>query len=115
MEFHAFLCICYPAARAAPHASANMYCQLYPAVHLLLTMIVKCPITPSRNAGYLDDLYLFDPNTGIWTLLSAAAADSAHRPSARYQHGFTSAGGKLYVHGGWNHSGGKCLVSQWVG
>jgi hypothetical protein len=38
-----------------------------------------------------------------WTLLSAAL--DAPRPSARRWHGFTSAGGKLYVHGGdgiWN-------------
>ncbi len=34
-----------------------------------------------------------------WTLLSAAE-DSAPPPSARYGHGLTSVGGKLYVHGG---------------
>ncbi len=51
------------------------------------------------SAGYLDDLHSFDPATMAWTLLSAAA-DSAPAPSARYWHGFTSAGGKLYVHGG---------------
>ncbi len=33
-----------------------------------------------------------------WTLLSAV--NSAARPSSRERHGFTSAGGKLYVHGG---------------
>jgi hypothetical protein len=33
-----------------------------------------------------------------WTLLSDAAHDG--RPAARHGHGFTSAGGKLYVHGG---------------
>ena len=33
-----------------------------------------------------------------WKLLSGAA-DSG-RPPARFYHGFTSAGGKLYVHGG---------------
>jgi hypothetical protein len=33
-----------------------------------------------------------------WTLLSDAATGA--RPPARYSHGFTSAGGKLYVHGG---------------
>jgi hypothetical protein len=57
--------------------------------------------TPS--AGYLDDLHSFDPATMTWTLLSAAA-DSAPAPSARYGHGFTSAGGKLFVHGGYNGS-----------
>ncbi len=33
-----------------------------------------------------------------WTLLSAT--DNTHRPSGRQGHGFTSAGGLLYVHGG---------------
>ena len=49
-------------------------------------------------AGYLDDLHTFDPATMAWNPLSAA--DSARRPSARYGHGFASAGGRLYVHGG---------------
>jgi hypothetical protein len=51
-------------------------------------------------AGELSDLFSFDPATMAWTLLSAA--DDARRPSARDNHGFTSAGGLLYVHGGWN-------------
>jgi hypothetical protein len=38
-----------------------------------------------------------------WTDLFAAASGTP--PSARYAHGFTSAGGKLYVHGGLNFSG----------
>ncbi len=52
---------------------------------------------------HLNDLYAFDPDTMIWTLLSAA--DDASRPSARYGHGFTSAGGLLYVHGGYDITG----------
>jgi hypothetical protein len=51
------------------------------------------------SADYLDDLHAFDPATMTWTLLSAAL--DGPRPSARDSHGFTSAGGKLYVHGGW--------------
>jgi hypothetical protein len=38
-----------------------------------------------------------------WTMLSAMYI--AGRPSARHSHGFTSAGGLLYVHGGWPDSG----------
>ncbi len=49
-------------------------------------------------AGELDDLHAFDPATMTWTLPSAA--DDAGRPSARAWHGFSSAGGLLYVHGG---------------
>jgi hypothetical protein len=60
------------------------------------------------SAGWLDDLYAFDPATRTWTLLSAAL--DAPRPSARYSHGFTSAGGKLYVHGGYGiNYGDGCL------
>ncbi len=50
-------------------------------------------------AGFLDDLYSFDPATMAWTLLSAATGGDPP-PAARSSHGFTSAGGKLYVHGG---------------
>ncbi len=50
------------------------------------------------NIRYLDDLHAFDPATMTWNLLSVA--DDAGRPSARSSHGFTSAGGLLYVHGG---------------
>ena len=56
------------------------------------------PPLPSPSAGYLGDLHSFDPATMTWTLLSAA--DDDRRPSARSGHGFTSAGGLLYVHGG---------------
>ena len=57
-------------------------------------------------AGYLDrldDLHAFDPATMTWTLLSPA--DDPRRPSARFGHGFTSAGGLLYVHGGYSDAG----------
>jgi hypothetical protein len=51
---------------------------------------------------HLDELYSFDPATKNWTLLSAAG--DARRPSARSDHGLASAGGRLYVHGGWNRA-----------
>ncbi len=50
------------------------------------------------SADPLVDIHSFDPANMTWTRLSAA--DDASRPSARAGHGFTSAGGKLYVHGG---------------
>ncbi len=52
----------------------------------------------------LSDLYAFDPGTKVWTLVSVAT-DSAPAPTARLHHGFTSEGGKLYVHGGMGKSG----------
>ena len=48
--------------------------------------------------GFGDDLHSYDPVAMAWTDLSDAA--SGVPPAARYLHGFTSAGGKLYVHGG---------------
>ncbi len=51
------------------------------------------------SADILDDLHSFDPATMTWTLLFAAD-DTGGRPSARTRHGFTSAGGRIYVHGG---------------
>ncbi len=74
-------------------------------------------------ADPLDDLHSFDPATMTWTLLSAA--NDTRRPSARSGHGFTSAGGLLYVHGGLldntfnvtNHTGHVKTVGKglWVG
>ncbi len=60
--------------------------------------IPSSPHTLAASTGWLlDDLYSFDPATMVWTMLLAAGSV---RPSARSFHGFTSAGGKLYVHGG---------------
>ncbi len=52
---------------------------------------------PLPDPGHLDDLFSFNIATMTWTLLSAA---NGIRPAARCGHGFASAGGKLYVHGG---------------
>jgi hypothetical protein len=46
---------------------------------------------------------VYDPAAGAWTDLSAALSGTP--PSPRSFHGFTSAGGKLYVHGGYGDSG----------
>ena len=50
------------------------------------------------NGNALGDLHAFDPVAVAWTDLSDAALGTL--PTARYSHGFTSARGKLYVHGG---------------
>ena len=55
---------------------------------------------PSYYAGGTQDLLVYDPTDMAWTDLSAAASGTP--PSARFGHGFTSAGDKLYVHGGSN-------------
>jgi hypothetical protein len=46
----------------------------------------------------MGDMHSFDPVDMTWTLLSAT--EDSIQPSARAKHGFASAGGKLYVHGG---------------
>ena len=62
-------------------------------------------------AVVLDDLYSFDLENLIWTLLTATPAGSTP-PNARTSHGFTSAGGVLYVHGGIvNGNGGWTLLN----
>ncbi len=73
-------------------------------LHLAVRAIPPC-FRPSAGGSeqYLDDLHSFDPATMTWAPLSDAM--SGPRPSARGWHGFTSAGGKLYVHGGQDKSG----------
>jgi hypothetical protein len=68
----------------------------YATYHPLLSHV-------STDDSDLDDMYAFDPATMTWTNLSVA--DNAGRPSARHDHGFTSAGGLLYVYGGYGRSG----------
>jgi hypothetical protein len=56
---------------------------------------------------YLGDLCVYDPAAMVWTDLSNAA--DGVRPSARYGHGFTAAGGRLYVHAGYSDMGELCI------
>jgi hypothetical protein len=63
-------------------------------------MSLTSPLEHLPPADYRNDLHSFDPANMTWSLLSAAAGSSG--PAARWGHGFTSAGGKLYVHGGYN-------------
>ncbi len=71
---------------------------------------------PRLLAGFFDDLHSFDLVNVTWKLLSPAAG-SAQPPSARGGHGFTSAGGKLYVHGGYGYEGvcGDVWWWKWKG
>jgi hypothetical protein len=48
--------------------------------------------------NFLNDLHVYDPVGGAWTDLSGAVSGS--RPTVRMLHGFTSAGGRLYIFGG---------------
>jgi hypothetical protein len=51
---------------------------------------------------YSNELHSFDLANMTWVLLSSA--DDTNCPSARASHGFTSSGGRLYVHGGLSKS-----------
>jgi hypothetical protein len=67
------------------------------------------------STAFYDELYSFDLFNLTWTLLAASAVPDGTiiRPSARSSHGFTSVGGKLYVHGGISSSGGnECVWSE---
>jgi hypothetical protein len=83
-------------AKPPPQQSISLLFRCFLSPFIPLSALTTLPPLPS--AGNFDDLHSFDPATMIWTLLSAA--DDASRPSARRSHGFTSAGGLLYVHGG---------------
>ena len=58
----------------------------------------------------LDDLYVYDPVNMSWTDLSNRLAGNA--PSARNSHGFTSMGGRLFVHAGWDGNGKRNRILQ---
>ncbi len=78
-----------------------MKCSTIP--RLLHIAVATHPYPTNPSASRFDGLHAFDPATMRWTLLSAVL--DAPRPSARYGHGFTSAGGKLFVHGGYGIGG----------
>ena len=49
----------------------------------------------------LDDLFIFDPMTAVWTNMTAIA--SGNVPSARNAHRFALADGLLYMFGGFGY------------
>jgi hypothetical protein len=61
---------------------------------------MPCRRAPRPSCADTNDLHVYDPAAGAWTDLSAALSGTP--PSPREGHGFTSAGGKLYVHGGFD-------------
>jgi hypothetical protein len=68
---------------------------------------------PSCADRLLIDLHMYDPAAGAWTDLSAALSGTP--PSPRIGHGFTSAGGKLYVLGGCDGGEGGAGRAEGVG
>jgi hypothetical protein len=54
-------------------------------------------------AGIQNDLHAYDPVSMTWFDLSTYTLGTP--PTARSGHGFTSTGGKLYVHGGFDGIG----------
>ncbi len=71
------------------------------------------PGVPGLAEGLFDDLHSFDPATMVWTPLFAnkSTAKDSGWPAARAWHGFASAGGMLYVHGGYSKLG-MCMCQQ---
>ena len=51
-----------------------------------------------QSAGDMNDLHVYDPENRTWTNISISASGTPAPP--RDSHGFTSTGGKIYVHGG---------------
>ena len=54
-------------------------------------------------AAVTNDFHAYNPASMTWFDLSSHALGTP--PTARRDHGFTSAGGLLYVHGGWSSYG----------
>jgi hypothetical protein len=75
-----------------------------------LSLLTPPNLSSPLSTAFYDELYSFDLFNLTWTLLAASAVPDGTiiRPSARYRHGFTSVGGKLYVHGGF--TGGNVYV-----
>ena len=63
-------------------------------------------------AGTNNDFYVFDVDELAWADISAAVFGVP--PSPRAYHAIASAGGKLYVHGGWSESLGSCICGEGV-
>ncbi len=73
-----------------------------------------CSPHPADTAvSLIDDLHSFDLATRTWTLLSNTVESGVpfrslyYNGTGRYGHGFTSAGGKLFVHGGFSSPAGN--------
>ncbi len=54
-------------------------------------------------AGLLADFHVFEPANGTWTDLTESAGGTW--PVARYRHGMTTAGGLIYLFGGFGGRG----------
>ncbi len=71
-------------------------------------------VTPiPRPALPFNDLLAYDPSHAVWTDLSVPAA--GRPPIIRHIHGFTAAGGRLYVHGGGTVIAGRALRNRGSG
>lgn len=72
------------------------------------------PLACALVLGLNGDLHVFDPSAMAWEDLSADVSGTA--PSPRYSMGFASAGGKLYVFGGYGGAGAyeRGVVWEWL-
>ena len=61
-------------------------------------------------SGYLKDLHVYDPVAMTWEEISVVVYGTP--PSPRGKHGFASAGGKLYVHGGQDDNGNTWKLNR---
>ena len=86
--------------------------QVHKTLRRLLSYRARRPVTQTKlleisaitlSAGQKNDLHVYDPASTTWLNLSSHALGTP--PSAREGHGFASAEGKLYVHGGYDESG----------
>lgn len=69
----------------------------------------RCRVDPLGVAGFVNSLYVFDPDQFVWTDLSSNVTGTP--PSPRRFAGVTSIGRKVYVYGGfWEGELGRAMV-----
>ena len=76
-------------------------------IHSFDRVFYSFPSSGCHCTAPLNDLHVFDPIALNWTDL--ADINAGIPPMARGSHDFTSAGGQLYVYGGYSYYIGKCV------
>jgi hypothetical protein len=93
------LLFCLPHTEAKGRNRANNIFQISSS------LVVSSHTLIVFEGNALGDLLAYDPVTKAWTDLTTTASGTA--PSKRGYHGFTAAGGRLYVQGGWDWLGNE--------
>jgi hypothetical protein len=97
---HMICAICRVANfQAGTFAFCSNICSLFiPFEHEKKAATLKKTRLSAGYRGYTSSFFVFDLSKMIWNDITGSVFGTS--PSARSRHGFVSAGGRLYVHGG---------------